>query len=476
MRPRKSPPVHPLERIWQTAGTFFSPEATKRFSAESRLILQRNVELVADYIGEACQPCRANGSTSSSHSKKDPVLGISRLESPRNETKSAVPGLPRSPSISSRDTPVDRRRQRHEQRSQTQPPGMSPKTRHEEIEVTPNHHVEVNLPPTDHRPRKRAPVEEFEVKSEDADDLERSISELTMRSSYAGGESLLKIPDNRRMAYYAVGKHHRQSGRGGNRRCYFSGKLILGGAPFYAGCVQQGLRTLVVFCLPSAINLPDAETLSPQRVGSSGGVISAVSTLRDGSRASRMSAGPPSLMESRASLMQNRAKRISGNASLASKSRLSSLDDLSLDVDGDLDPNWGLDNDFLLKVLPPASPALLTQMESTYPEQFETLPVQVRSASCWKLYVKFCFFSGLPIAEGEMHYKVRDDLADQVYGEEIVLSHEVMEAVNGESADILTLPNLKTFRYLRAHYGQQCSKLDDRVFLRTAWVRVAPEI
>ena len=74
-----------------------------------------------------------------------------------------------------------------------------------------------------------------------------------------------------------------------------------------------------------------------------------------------------------------------------------------------------------------------------------------------------------------MHYKVRDDLADQ-YGEEIILSHEVMEAVNGDSAEILRLPNLKTFRYLRKHYNQQSGKLPETIFLRTAWEMVRPEI
>jgi hypothetical protein len=33
----------------------------------------------------------------------------------------------------------------------------------------------------------------------------------------------------------------------------------LGGAPFYAGSFQQGLRTLVVFCLPSALGLPESD-------------------------------------------------------------------------------------------------------------------------------------------------------------------------------------------------------------------------
>lgn len=169
---------------------------------------------------------------------------------------------------------------------------------------------------------------------------------------------------------------------------------------------------------------------------------------------------------------------MNGAASVASKSmsKYSSLDDLSLSIDGDLDPNWGLDRDYLLSVLPDASEALIKKMSQMYPEQFETLPVQVRDPKKWKLYVKFCFFSGLPIADGEMHYKVRDEVADQVYGEEIVLSHEVMEAVNGESAEILTLPNQKAFRYLRKHYTQQCSKLDEIVFRRNCWERVAPEV
>jgi hypothetical protein len=111
-----------------------------------------------------------------------------------------------------------------------------------------------------------------------------------------------------------------------------------------------------------------------------------------------------------------------------------------------------------------------------YPEQFETLPVQVRAVSCWRLYVKFCFFSGLPIAEGEMHYKVKDEIAMEEYGEEIVLSHDVMEAVNGESAEILRLPNLRTFKYLRKHYMQQSGKLSDTVFQRTSWELVRPEV
>ena len=159
-------------------------------------------------------------------------------------------------------------------------------------------------------------------------------------------------------------------------------------------------------------------------------------------------------------------------------SRLSSMDDatsLGYSEVEELDPNWELDRDYLLNVLPEPEQELLDEMAIRYPTQFETLPVQVRSPSCWNLYVKFCFFSGLPIAEGEMHYKVRENIADR-YGEEINLSHEVMEAVNGESAEILRLPNLKTFRYLRKHYHQQSAKLPDTCFQRQAWEMVRPEV
>ena len=156
---------------------------------------------------------------------------------------------------------------------------------------------------------------------------------------------------------------------------------------------------------------------------------------------------------------------------------MSSLDDLSISIEGDLDPNWSLDRDFLLKVLPPASSELLDSIKTRFPEQFETLPVQVRDAKLWKLYVKFCFFSGLPIENGELHYKVLDDIAESVYGEEICLSHDVLEASTGaSSAEILQLPNRTVMRYLRKHYSQQCSKLDDRIFQRASWERVAPEV
>lgn len=296
--------------------------------------------------------------------------------------------------------------------------------------------------------------------------ISRSISELTMRSSY--GDVSGRMAESRRMAYYAVGKHHKNSGRGGNRRCYFTGKLILGGAPFYAGSVQQGLRTLVVFCLPSAIGLPKDGTdhlfrkqhsdLTKRSNASSQGVIPL----------------PREYMQQSASSLKHVSTKGSNISTSISKAT-SSVDDMSF-LEEELDPNWDLDRDYLLQVLPEPSNDLLDEMNVRYPDQFETLPVQVRSPHCWRLFVKFCFFSGLPIAEGELHYKVRDEIAMDVYGEEIILSHEVMEAVNGESAEILRLPNLKTFKYLRKHYTQQSGKLTDVVFQRTSWELVRPEV
>jgi hypothetical protein len=411
---------------------------------------------------------------------------------------------------------------------------------HDEIEVLPNHRVQVRLPPTHpaeasnkHKAANSKGAGSFPVDTlvlNVCNHLERNISELTMRSSYAATcESLNKLPDNRRMAYYAVGKHHRNVSTAGsnashplaaqlnrtgcNRRCYFTGKLILGGAVFYAGTVQQGLRTLVVFCLPYALGLPDkgacknapartvtsaysnaSSTASPRHISLGGwfpgrpSEPSRSSSKNSGAAAGSSSASQPNHQQ------QTRGRTLSSNNTVANhsvanystisnqqslRSRFSnSLDgDLST-IDCDLDPNWGLDPAFLLKVLPEAGPELVSQMSRLYPEQFATLPLQVRDPARWRLYVKFCFFSGLPIADGEMHYKVLDPIAELVYdGEEITLSHEVMEAVNGsESAEILTLPNQKAFRYLRKHYAQQCAKLDDRVFRRDSWERVAPEV
>lgn len=238
-------------------------------------------------------------------------------------------------------------------------------------------------------------------------EIERSVSELTMRSIGAHARDS-KALDTRRMAYYAVGR----AGDGkssGNRRCYFTGTAIPYSTPFYAGCVQQGPRTLVVFCLPSALGFP--------------------------------------VMSSNSQTKEERER--------------------------------------YLQSLPTPDAQLLNEMRKRYSEPFETLPSQVRSPLCWQLFVKFCFFSGLPIAEGEMHYRVKSSVnvvaasstASNSIPEEISLSHEVMETVNGKvSAEILRLPNQKTFDYIRTQYSQQSAKLNAEVFNRNSWEMVMPEV
>lgn len=197
-------------------------------------------------------------------------------------------------------------------------------------------------------------------------EIQPSVSELTMRS-HSAYQMHQYTSDSRRMAYYAVGRaaakgnddggvcNGNNNKSGGNRRCYFTGRAIPNGMPFFAGSVQQGPRTLVVFCLPSALDLATFD-----------------------------------------------------NHHLASRA----------------------ERERYLETLPQPDAKLLSEMSRRYPEPFETLPVQVRSPHCWRLFVKFCFFSGLPIAEGEMHYIVKNSVvtftaSDQ--GEEIALSHDVME-------------------------------------------------
>jgi hypothetical protein len=390
----------------------------------------------------------------------DPIvdqLGISPMVSPHQDKTEVIPTIQNVTSTESVSTPASRRRQRYVEKQAR----MS----------------QTNLPIGPKLASSLVPMQSLMVNNDQSLELERSISELTMKSSY--GEATSRLAENRRMAYYAVGKHHKNSGRGGNRRCYFTGKLILGGAPFYAGSVQQGLRTLVVFCLPSAIGLPKGVDLRRQNSSTTDG-DNGLSGPSGDSVVTRESsygvAAMPRILKPESLLKRSRSRSVGATSTVGSASRLSSLDDMSLSLEEDLDPNWGLDRDYLLTVLPEPSQDLLEEMSARYPDQFDTLPIQVRSPHCWRLFIKFCFFSGLPIAEGELHYKVKDDISNDTYGEEIILSHEVMEAVNGETAEIIRLPNLKTFRYLRKHYTQQSGKLSDVVFKRTSWEMVFPEI
>eukprot|EP00569_Conticribra_weissflogii_P011041 CAMPEP_0171388742 /NCGR_PEP_ID=MMETSP0879-20121228/40664_1 /TAXON_ID=67004 /ORGANISM="Thalassiosira weissflogii, Strain CCMP1336" /LENGTH=849 /DNA_ID=CAMNT_0011901097 /DNA_START=207 /DNA_END=2757 /DNA_ORIENTATION=- len=261
------------------------------------------------------------------------------------------------------------------------------------------------------------PFEYLEVPSMGENDIERSVSELTMRSHGAYDKHRYSS-DSRRMAYYAVGRVNQDKDaigntRGGKRRCYFTGNPIPYGLPFYAGSVQQGPRTLVVFCLPSALGLP---SLHPQP-------------------------------------LHHYSKE---------------------------------DRERYLQTLPEPNEVLLGEMRRRYPEPFETLPVQVGLLTVGVCLSNSAFFSGLPIAEGEMHYLVKSAVKTTPSSpgqeathefEEIALSHEVLEAVNGVvSAEILRLPNQKTFDYLQRQYCQQSAKLHQDVFDRSSWEIVLPEV
>lgn len=469
--PRGSPLT--LANMWTTAQNAINCNEDTTLkeapnSSSSPSTSGRKTPAIFEYMEDTiCTPCAPRNleefftkdSPLESTNKKSATVGSK--QSPNNQQQHN----PESGSIaSSVETPADRRRQRHRKRQLRVP--QTPSIHEEEASNFVPEEVEIvgdkvmYQGPSLDVPPPNVPFAHLTVKQEEAEELQRSISELTMRSSYAGATA--KLSDSRRMAYYAVGRHHRNTGRGGNRRCYFTGKLILGGAPFYAGSVQQGLRTLVVFCLPSALGLPkvsDSMSLASQSVGGMsskrGSVINQLGSTAGGS----------SIGGSKSILSRKRSAR----------SKLSSVDDSSFYTEEEMDTNWGKDREYLLKVLPSPSQAILDEMATRYPTQFETLPAQVRVPSCWKLYVKFCFFSGLPIAEGELHYKARDEICQQ-YGEEINLSHEVMEAVNGDSVDIVTLPNMKTFRYLQKHYNQQSQKLPEIVFNRASWERIRPEV
>ena len=329
-------------------------------------------------------------------------------------------------------------------------------------------------PPTATRPtpstsqKERAPPISH-VAFNPAKDFSKSISELTMKSCLA--EVNEPISTSRRMAYYAVGKHVNQktNSGSGNRRCYFTGALIRGGQPFYAGSVQQGLRTLVVFCIPKALGLPKKEDL--ERIDSVMDVKSCVSNVSQKSKKSQTS------QKSKKSIL-SRYSSIWSDAAADSDIMTDAWD---VDEFGNI--TEVLNSDWLLQALPEPCPHLMIEMQRRFPDEFETLPQQVRLHKCWRLYMRFCFFSGLPIADGEMYYKVSDKVTGKMSKQlrkagidEIILSHEVMEAAHGHSSEILSLPTKKTFRYLNEQYKQQCSKLSEKVFRRTSWEKIMPEV
>jgi hypothetical protein len=289
------------------------------------------------------------------------------------------------------------------------------------------------------------------ISKDDLIQIERSVSELTMRSHGDTYMDFLPTPrgtvppaTNRRMAYYAVGKKAAETLKskgegdkngGSHRRCYFTGRVIHLGDPFYAGSVQQGLRTLVVFCLPKSLGLPKLASQNDNAYGSA-----------------YHSPEKP-----------------------CDASDHTTTDDTAIRTDEEQEE--------FVRSLPEPDNAFLREMQTRYPEPFASLPLPVQSKANWRLYVKFCYFSGLPVAEGEMHFRVKPALLNNGNNglnkngkEDVVLSHDVMETVNGEaSAEMLKLPNKKTFTYLKKYYGQQSAKLDPVVFQRTSWEMVLPE-
>ncbi len=321
-----------------------------------------------------------------------------------------------------------------------------------------------NVLNSEKRLRKRDPPPFKSISFKNDQKFVKTISELTLQTSH--GMSPTKLSSSRRMAYYAVGNHKKDGvdngGAGGNKRCYFTGEIIRDGQPFYAGSVQQGLRTLVVFCLPKALGLPSREELDR---------VSAIEDTR-----SMKSTKSNISQKSRQSLFSKYSSVWSDGAAIQSQHT-----DWEEDENGNL--NETMNAELLLQALPEPNQEIMDQMEMRYPEQFATLSDQYRQHKCWRCYTTFCFFSGLPIADGEMYYKVIDKISTKLRKHlrrlgihQIILSHEVMESVHGDSAEIVNLPTKKTFQYLQENYPQQCAKLNDRVFKRTNWEKIMPEV
>lgn len=356
---------------------------------------------------------------------------------------------------------------------QPPPPPTTPTPKSQKVTNSPIDHVVAKNIQSRERIREPPPFQQ--IKFDSNVEFSRNISELTMKSCLGLGPNVPgSLPSSRRMAYYAVGKQpSSKDTRGGNRRCYFTGALIYGGQPFYAGSVQQGSRTLVVFCLPKALGLPRRQDLERLAMVDQDQLMEIKTCTSNVSQKSK------------------RSHKSFGGKTQASRYSSACSEDVAMD--SFVTDNWEEDEngnvvetanaELLLLALPEPSQMLMEEMEKRYTEQFLTLPQQIRKHESWRLYMRFCFFSGLPIADGEMYYKVLDKVTSKLKKQlrrsglnEIILSHEVMEAAHGCSSELINLPTRKTFRYLHEHYGQQCAKLNDRVFKRTNWQKVMPEV
>jgi len=292
----------------------------------------------------------------------------------------------------------------------------------------------------------------------DIRDLE-SVSELTMRSHSAMYYNHATVGEDRRMAYYAISNGRTSGTQHGNRRCYFSGRVIRSSLPFYAGSVQQGLKTLVVFCLPESIGI---------RIKKNNDELTITEEHDFGKQSSELLNDAQKSDSSKKNRSWQSNSHGSGNSSNTSVENSTFFSESIYDLQG-IDPHQ------LYNSLPQCSDAMLNEMKNLYREKYETLPAQVRTSHCWRLYMKFCFFSGLPIGEDEEHYRIKDDFND--YGEDINLSHDVLVVANGEaSAALIRKPNTTTFRYIQKHYSQQCSKLHKNMFDRRCWESVLAEV
>lgn len=309
-----------------------------------------------------------------------------------------------------------------------------------------------------------------------------------------------------------------------NRRCYFTGRPVgqPSGMPFYAGTVQQGLRTLVIFCHPEAVVYDtDAAihtTTSDEEVTKS----TAINTVDDPHRMNRCNQpnGVTNNSNHSHGMLDDADDGICNNSDVLEEEEMfeglsQSARNLLQEAMDQRNNNCRMmkaSNDYtdespkpirkelsesqrekLLHTLSPPTQKLLNQIERRYTQQFHQLPMNMQNADSWKLYSCFCFFSGLPIADGELHYRLKQscflllppaasgscnyehNLEDQ--NDEVLLSHDVFETAAGkESAQILRLPNTKTFQYLKRHYAQQSCQLEEKVvFDRKNWEVVLPE-
>jgi len=277
----------------------------------------------------------------------------------------------------------------------------------------------------------KLPFEVIEINQ--AEFLERSsISELTMRSSHI--TSIKPASNNRIMAYYAIGQNHKHVTNKSNRKCYFTGKYISQGTPFYAGTLKQGYKTLVVFCLPESFGL----------------------SLDLKSRNTNTTSDTTVPIHSHSSCDED----ITYSQTFSDTNSFESAADTSY-------------NEQLLEIMPPPCHNFLKTLQFKFPELIKTLPQSlIYDAEKWSIYNTFCFFSGLPILIGELHYRLKGN-------RQINLSHEILEIVLGkDSASLVRLPTTAVFDYLKVNYRQQCHKIcqHDRLFQRCSWELVLPEV